>query len=115
MVMGMKSFSNVCSTYDHVFSWMTIIIACVVVDDAHWMGWINYDKVCQGSKIVFHDKDINLPPSVAKEKVGTFLWVSLFKTIVAIVSWKISWVVEHSLPHGHQSKCTPKSSMGCPH
>jgi hypothetical protein len=32
---GMKSFPIMLSTYDHVLSGAVIVIACVVVDDAH--------------------------------------------------------------------------------
>ncbi len=35
MEMGMKSFPTMFSTYDHVVSWVVIVVACVVVDDAH--------------------------------------------------------------------------------
>jgi hypothetical protein len=30
---GMKSLFDVCSTYDHIFSWVIIIVTCHVVDD----------------------------------------------------------------------------------
>jgi hypothetical protein len=39
---GLKSSPNVCSMYDHDFSWTTIIIACVIIIDVRCtiFGWV---------------------------------------------------------------------------
>jgi hypothetical protein len=44
-----------------------------------------------------------------------YIGVPLSKTIVTMVSWKISWVVVCSFLNGHWNKCIFKSSMVCPH
>ncbi len=37
---GMKSLPNVHLAYDHVFSWVTIVVACHVVVDAHYTIYV---------------------------------------------------------------------------
>jgi hypothetical protein len=41
--------------------------------------------------------------------------VPLFKTIVVVVSWNVSWAIVRSFPQGHWSKWVPKLSMVWPH
>jgi hypothetical protein len=44
-------------------------------------------------------------------KIFFYMWVPLSDVIIAMISWSISWVVVHSLPHGQSSKWIPKSLM----
>jgi hypothetical protein len=70
-----------------------------------WVGWINYDNVYLGPKIVSSYNNINLSPNVAKKKVGiNFFWYkcsTFSKAIVVIASQRVSWVVMCLLSHGH--------------
>jgi hypothetical protein len=73
----MKSSFGVCSTYDRVFFWAAIIIACDVIVDVSMhhicANGISNDNVYQNVQVVFNDKDIHSSLSVVKEKVGDLL------------------------------------------
>jgi hypothetical protein len=117
---GNKSSLNVCSTYDHVFSWITIIVTCVViVNVCHilfvWIGSTTTSmKVWKLSLVI----RVSTPHWVWRRKMReTSLWtcVSLSKIIVMIISRNASWVVICSFLQGHQSKWVPRSLMIWPH
>jgi hypothetical protein len=112
----MKLPLNVHFAYDHVFSW-TNIIAFIVMENAccpifgqvgpimttsakvpsyristqHWMWWGK------------------------RWKTFFFTCVRLSKAIDATICQKVSWAIVCSLPHKHQNKWIPKSSIVCPH
>ncbi len=65
-------------------------------------SWVNNDNIHQSLEAIFGDKDIHLLSSVAKEKVGDLFlnMCSISKTIIATISWNVSWATVCSLSQG---------------
>jgi hypothetical protein len=110
MEKGMKSFPNAHFVYDRVFSWMTIVIACIVMDNAHctifkqvesiMITSIKVQKLFLVIKILTHCQ----MRWGRRWETSFCTCVPIFKTIVVTISQRISWVEVCSFLHGHSLK-----------
>jgi len=113
---------------NEIISWQLLYIgSCLVLNGncfyIHYSRWntlhqictnqINNDNIHRGSKIVFGDDNIHPFPYMTKKRweASHYTWAPLSNTIVATISWSVSWVVVHSLSHKQLNKWIPKSSM----
>ncbi len=113
MAGGMKSSPNVHSANDCVFFCTIIIIACVIMDNAHYniFGWVGSTMtMLLMIEILTHHwmwRDKRWETSLC-------MCAPFFEVIVVIVSWRILWDAMCSSLHRHQSKWIPKPSMVSP-
>lgn len=119
--MWTKLSFHACSMYDHVFSWVAIVVAYDVMDNAHytmseWIGlvMIMFAKV---QKLSFVIKIFIWRWMWWGKRWETSLstWVPFSKAIVTMVSQWIWCDAAHSPLYEHQRKWTPKSPMVCLH
>ncbi len=92
------------------FSWTIIVVACIVIIEAHCTKSIWVKSVMTTSARV-QKKSLMMTISIRlsvwrRKKWETFFctWGSLSNVITTMVSWSISWVVVRSLPHKQRSK-----------
>jgi hypothetical protein len=112
---------HACFVYDRVFSWIAIVDAYDVMDNAHysiseWIGlvMIMFAKV---QKLSFVIKILIWCWMWWGKRWETFLCTCVLfsKTIVAMLSQWICCDVVHSPLHEHWNRWTPKSPMVCLH
>ncbi len=117
---GMKSSHDVHSTYDCVFFWTTIIVACVVVD-IHCTIYVWVVLVITMS-IKVQKLSLVIRISIRcwvwqGKRWETFHWTCapFSKTTITIVFQSVLWVVICSFSQRHWNKWVLRSSMVWPH
>jgi undecaprenyl pyrophosphate phosphatase UppP len=100
---GMKSSRGTHLAYDHVFSWVTIIVACVIIVDVH----CTISVQIKSTMITF--VKVQKPSLVIKISTHCWVWrrkrwktsflthVPFSKAINVAISQSVSWVVVCSL------------------
>jgi hypothetical protein len=118
---GLKSSLNTHSTYDCVFSWVAIIVVCIIVVNVHYtiVVWI---KLTMMTSIKVYKPFLVIRIFIhcriwKRKRWETSFWtcVPFSKTLVPTISQNVLWVILCSFLHGHWNKWVPKSSMVWPH
>ncbi len=117
IIRGMKSSHGVCSMYDHVFTWASIIVTCAIVVDVCYTISVRVGSTMIMSikvRKLFLMRRISIRCWVWQGKrweISFWTCAPFSKIIVAIVSRSVSWVVVCSLPQEHRNEWVRRSSM----
>jgi hypothetical protein len=117
IIRGMKSSHGVCSMYDHVFTWASIIVTCAIVVDVCYTIYVRVGSTMIMSikvRKLFMMRRISIRHWVWQGKrweISFWTCVPFSKTIVAIVSRSVSWAVVCSLSQEHRNEWVRRSSM----
>jgi hypothetical protein len=103
-----------------LFFWVTIVIACFVMNDAcsiifgqAELAMKTFTKVQKPSLMI--KKSIHWVWRKKRWETSFYINVPLSKTKIVMVSQIVLWITMRSFLHKHQSKWIPKSLMVCSH
>jgi hypothetical protein len=100
----MKSSFGICSMYGHVFSWATIIVACVIIINVIYTIYVQIELAMMTSiKVQKSFLIIRISTRCQMwwgKRWETSLWTcdSLSKIIVVTISQNVWWAIVHLVP-----------------
>jgi hypothetical protein len=114
---GIKLFLYLRFTYNHVFFWVAIVIACTIIVKACYTKF-GHVELIMTTFIQVRKLSLMMTISIhlhvwrgKRWETSFYTWAPLFDALAAKVSWSVSWAIVRSLLHGQRSKWIPKSSM----